>query len=303
MYGIPSHLFVCADPSDLLGARSLPEFEGGPIIVRNHLGIRNLRLEEGHVHPALFCVKCRQQSMLRSRRLFPELSISTVGKGLILLLDQLVLLEDAQFGPSLAWLSVQGRVCGFLQYYWGDSLIKARTKRWNDQLNYCGRRGLLFYCRARRWNCLWPLSVQMEFFWWYLCYRWRWLLSRPFFLRDLWCDSWLHHHRGDLLFHFNQGVKHPHSLVGKFFDFGLGLMNIRDVFFFHPHFWNDPAWIIVPWETHKEFHFFQHFVSFFPDASTIADERSNMPLDSQLLLLLQGNKMNVIWIHDLSYIL
>jgi hypothetical protein len=28
----------------------------------------------------------------------------------------------------------------------------------------------------------------------------------------------------------------------------------------------------VPWETHKEFHFFQHSISFFPGASTVADE-------------------------------
>jgi hypothetical protein len=50
----------------------------------------------------------------------------------------------------------------------------------------------------------------------------------------------------------------------------------------------------VPWENHKEFHFFKHFVSFFPGALTVANETTNLPLDSQLLLFLQGNKMNVI---------
>jgi hypothetical protein len=53
--------------------------------------------------------------MLRSRRLLPKLSTSTAGKGLVLFLDQLVLLETAQRGPSLAWLSVQWGVYGFLR--------------------------------------------------------------------------------------------------------------------------------------------------------------------------------------------
>ena len=82
------------------------EFEGASLVVCDYLGVWYLCLEEGHVHPTLFCVKCRQQPMLCSRRLFLKLSVSIAGKGLILFLDQLVLLENAQLRPSLAWLSV-----------------------------------------------------------------------------------------------------------------------------------------------------------------------------------------------------
>ena len=83
------------------------ELEGGPLVVCDYLGIWYLCLEEGHVHPTLFCVKYRHQPMLHSRCFLPKLSISTTGKGLILFLNQLVLLENAQFGPSLTQMSVQ----------------------------------------------------------------------------------------------------------------------------------------------------------------------------------------------------
>ena len=100
--------------------------------------------------------------MLRSRSLLPKLSASTTGKGLVLFLDQLVLLENAQLGPSLAWLSVQWGVCGFLRYYWGDVLMKPQTIGWNHRLSHCGRRGFFFSSQTRNWNCLGPLSVQLE---------------------------------------------------------------------------------------------------------------------------------------------
>ena len=82
------------------------EFEGGPLVVCDHFGVWYLCLKESHVHPALFCDKCRQQHMLRSRRLLLKLSVSTSSKSLILFLNHLILLENAQLGPSLAWLSV-----------------------------------------------------------------------------------------------------------------------------------------------------------------------------------------------------
>jgi hypothetical protein len=51
--------------------------------------------------------------MLRSRRLLPKLSASTAGKGLVPFLDQLILLENAQLGSHLAWLSVNGESVDF----------------------------------------------------------------------------------------------------------------------------------------------------------------------------------------------
>ena len=78
------------------------ELEGGSLVICDHLGVWYLRLEEGHVHRTLFCVKCRQQPMMRSQRLLSKLSVSIAGKGLILFLNQLVLLENDELGPSLS---------------------------------------------------------------------------------------------------------------------------------------------------------------------------------------------------------
>jgi hypothetical protein len=55
-------------------------------------------------------------------------------------------------------------------------------------------------------------------------------------------------------------------------------------------------------ETRREFHLLQNSVCFFPYASIIADERTNLSFDSQLFLFLQGNKMNIIRSHNLPYI-
>jgi hypothetical protein len=93
------------------------------------------------VHPTLFCVKCRKQPMLCSRRLLPKLSASIAGKGLVPFLDQLVLLENTQLRSCLAWLSAQWRVCGMLRQCWGNDLIEAQPEGWNNRLGQCGGRG------------------------------------------------------------------------------------------------------------------------------------------------------------------
>jgi hypothetical protein len=63
-------------------------------------------------------------------------------------------------------------------------------------------------------------------------------------------------------------------------------MDIQDILVFYPHFSNDPTWIIVPCETHDELHFLQQLVCFLSGASIVADERANLPFDSELLLFL-----------------
>jgi hypothetical protein len=46
----------------------------------------------------------------------------------------------------------------------------------------------------------------------------------------------------------------------------------------------------MPGETCREFHFPQQFVCFITCASTIADERTYLPFNPQLLLLFEGKQ-------------
>ena len=68
--------------------------------------------------------------MLSCGRLLPKLGISAASEGLVFLFDQFIFFKNAQLGPSLARLSIQGRICRFLWYYCCDFLILAQTERW-----------------------------------------------------------------------------------------------------------------------------------------------------------------------------
>ena len=188
--------------------------------------------------------------MLCSWRLFPELGASVAGQSVILFLDQIVFLKDAQLRSYLDWVGGWWSICRFLRQHWGYDMLEACTEGRSINLGHCSRWNFLFPSRVGRWTSFRPLGMQLEFFWRHFSDR-RWkILPRPFLFRNLWCGCFWYSGQGILLFCFDQSVWFPFCLVCEFLNFRHRFVDIRDILIFHPHLGDNPARIVVPCETH-----------------------------------------------------
>jgi hypothetical protein len=135
------------------------KFECCPFVIGDYLRVWHLCLQKHHVHSTLLSVECRQQSVLCSGCLLPELSIRASGQCLIFLFDQIILLKNTQFWSYFARLVGWWSICRLLGKHCGHDLFAACTKERPINLHSCSGLNSLFTSRVRCLTGFWPLGM------------------------------------------------------------------------------------------------------------------------------------------------